>query len=524
MSYPTLAVLVPVADWEQGVQRSVMNTGSVWIPQVQCIAMQPEQTQSMGQQVQQPTQACISRSMMQCQGQQYLQVQCPPQQFQQQVPQNGQVQEFIHTTPGFGHTEEASQQCQRRAARRELELELDGLVQKTSSRASEKKSARAQQRFQDEIQRKFIQKLEMEKQLKEFENFQRMQQAQFLMFQQRQFKDRGGAFSRKDTPRTCSQSTDLDSRRASTCPTPQSQDLESQEESEQQMRKKERTAGVTRIGMRVHQDTLTQDRCIELLQEIEELPHGGVPSEILAEIAASVELLSRDIRGCRLVQAALDKVGESEAFQLLHGMRGQVCECTVSAHGNHVVQKAVCCGPSIAEFIAGELLGRGANMARHRYGCRIMCRLVENAMSLDSVRRLVGEVLVEAVTNCRHSFAHHVIQTIVEHGLKRHRSIIAEAMFEEPLANACHRSAIYVIESVILHGTDEDRSDALKLLGSVEAVDTMARSQYGCYVISALLRLEGFDRARARACLEELADQLGETKYGTKVLEDLSLL
>lgn len=263
-------------------------------------------------------------------------------------------------------------------------------------------------------------------------------------------------------------------------------------------------------------------RSAALISKLEAHPERILHDDVVLELSCAVVSLTRDSRGCRLVQAVLDHGCQRQAAQLLAGLKGHISECSVSAHGNHVIQKAARIMPS---FLASELVGRGSVMARHRYACRALCRLVEAAPEDECVQQLIEEVLAvdEVVQNCRSSFGHHVIQSILEHGLPRYRDVIASAMLQDPLANACHRHSIYVLESMILHCSSEVRAEVLRTLGPADSVQTMAQSQYGCYVVSALLQLEGFDSAGARQGLQEMMCELSSAKYGNRLLQDLGL-
>eukprot|EP00913_Durusdinium_trenchii_P022711 g21330.t1 len=69
-----------------------------------------------------------------------------------------------------------------------------------------------------------------------------------------------------------------------------------------------------------------------------------------------------------------------------------------SPHANYVLQKLVTqlTWSKGASFVAWELRGDAADLARHRFGCRIFCRLIEFHAAKEGTEDLVEEVLQEA--------------------------------------------------------------------------------------------------------------------------------
>merc|ERR1712061_298447 len=134
------------------------------------------------------------------------------------------------------------------------------------------------------------------------------------------------------------------------------------------------------------------------------------------------------------------------------------------------------------DFIGKELAGSGARTSRHRFGCRILCRLFEHAAGDKSFEPLIDEILAEAGPLSRHIFGHHVIHTLLEHGL------------------------------------------ASALLSSSVGVRALAQNQYGCYVVKALLRIPGDLGLIAHDQLRCAAADLLECKYGRRLLKDLGIL
>jgi hypothetical protein len=204
------------------------------------------------------------------------------------------------------------------------------------------------------------------------------------------------------------------------------------------------------------------------------LGSGAVQEETLAAIGCASLQLALDVNGCRVLQHALGITDLSAAAQLSAGLRGHVRELIHSPHGNYVLQKVVEVLPiAQASFISQELLGAGAEFARHRFGCRILCRLLEHSAGdeagSDVVTDLVTEVVEDAISLSRHNFGRHVMQSVVEHGRPGQRHEVIRRMCRDLPRNLMNRNASFVIENILIHCSVEERQmiiDEFALCGS----------------------------------------------------------
>merc|ERR1712242_555072 len=96
---------------------------------------------------------------------------------------------------------------------------------------------------------------------------------------------------------------------------------------------------------------------------------------------------------------------------------------------------------SQVSFVPEELRGMGLEVARHRYGCRIFCRLLEHSADHPEPAALIEEVLQDAIGLCRHSFGHYVVQSILEHGTTEQKQHIVDALSDDFLRSVQDRNA-----------------------------------------------------------------------------------
>jgi pumilio RNA-binding family len=233
--------------------------------------------------------------------------------------------------------------------------------------------------------------------------------------------------------------------------------------------------------------------------------------------------LSFEPHGTRLVQEAFGVADRQTAAELVQELHGFVRRAIDSPHANYVLQKVIEVMPRVhIRFILDELRGVADATARHRYGCRILCRLLEYAGSDEGVAALLDEVVEEAGALVFHFFGHHVLQHIFEHGTdwQKHRVAMAICDNMENCAQDPHGS--FIVEAAVRYCSDDDQFElATCVLGSDPTrLVSLASSRFGSHVVRAVLRMPGATAERATRMLLEHATMLEKTKFGRHVLEE----
>lgn len=266
------------------------------------------------------------------------------------------------------------------------------------------------------------------------------------------------------------------------------------------------------------------ERATQLTAQLEE--GGEAMARAITALRGNIRRLSFESAGCRVVQLAMKVADCHEGASLAAELKGHVRDAIASPHANYVIQKVVEALPAaLCSFVAEELMGQGAAVARHCYGCRILCRLLEQSASEASTAKLMDEVLLDAPELVRHSFGHHVIQSVLENGLPEQRRKVASALGNNIMANARNRNASYVLEKALTYCCPEDqRVLASGLLANPDSIVSLAQSQFGGYVVRSLAALRDRNGEKALQYLRHCAPQLLETKHGRRLLEDLKLV
>eukprot|EP00929_Paragymnodinium_shiwhaense_P067009 TRINITY_DN3369_c0_g1_i1.p1 TRINITY_DN3369_c0_g1~~TRINITY_DN3369_c0_g1_i1.p1 ORF type:complete len:448 (+),score=125.77 TRINITY_DN3369_c0_g1_i1:87-1430(+) len=192
----------------------------------------------------------------------------------------------------------------------------------------------------------------------------------------------------------------------------------------------------------------------------EQLKMGGEPMKAaFKSLQRSVRKFCFDNHGCRVLQLAIETGSHADVAVLLRELHGAVPRAAASPHGNYVLQKIIeIMPPAFSIFIAEELLGAAAETARHRFGCRILCRLLEHSSTERHTTQLVEEMLQEAGDLVRHEFGHHVMESILEHGLEVQKQTVVVALEQEMAQNVFNRSALFVLDRAMKQSTPGERS------------------------------------------------------------------
>jgi len=226
-----------------------------------------------------------------------------------------------------------------------------------------------------------------------------------------------------------------------------------------------------------------------------------------------------------VVQLALEHAGQKEAAEMAAELRDNVNTTLESKHGNYVVQKIIEVLPiSAVTFMVKELEDMAFEIARHRYGCRILCRLLEHAAMESGTAKLIDNLLHDARELSRHAYGYHVVKCILEHGLPEDRDRVAYALVGGAQRHAKHRTASFVIEKALAHC--DGHSDARNLLANEllqrpENTIELARHQFGRHVVSQLVRLPGDVSTKAIDNLRRGLSEVQSSKHGRRLVQEL---
>mmetsp|Transcript_56508 Transcript_56508/g.109048 ORF Transcript_56508/g.109048 Transcript_56508/m.109048 type:complete len:423 (-) Transcript_56508:196-1464(-) len=232
--------------------------------------------------------------------------------------------------------------------------------------------------------------------------------------------------------------------------------------------------------------------------------------------------LALDARGCRLLQRALELGDDQQQVLLAHELKGHVCEALESPHANHVLQQVIeLMRPSAVNFIVPELRrwGKPSALARHRYGCRVLERLIEHFPPSD-LALLVDEVLEEALHLCRHVYGNFVMQHVLEHGEQRQKRCIIDVLCSDLSGAALDQHACSVLDKALSYGSPGDQLLlAEQVVNETGLLAAMATMRGGFAATQRLFRVVGGRLLEdARSQLVSQAQEIQRTKHGRALI------
>lgn len=238
------------------------------------------------------------------------------------------------------------------------------------------------------------------------------------------------------------------------------------------------------------------------------------------EVWGCVVPLALDQVGCRVLQSAFDEADSGCRAALANELRGNVCKVLDSPHANHVLQRVVeLLAPQSVRFILQEL-SQGQNpavLARHRFGCRVLERLIEHFPAPWLSEFLQG-VLEDTANLCGNQYGTFVMQHILEHGLPAHKRRIAEALLLDVQWAALDPNAVGVLDSALSYAPLEDQKRlATAILECNGLVHSMACSRRGHSAAVRLLRVLEADGAAGPSLAEARRQLMGRGPDGARV-------
>lgn len=223
----------------------------------------------------------------------------------------------------------------------------------------------------------------------------------------------------------------------------------------------------------------------------------------------------------RAAQLAIQDASAHHAMLLASSLRGQVRRAAQSKHANYVVQKIVEVMPiTTVGFVVEELLGFGYETARHRFGCRLLCRILEHlSPGNDATFRLIEDILQNVEELCSHAFGSYVVRHILEFGLPEHKHRVAVALIPHAGWYAKHKLGSHVVEAALRTCPLEDRGAISTALLADQDIAALATNQFGRHVVRALLSMPGPLKDDTEEALVRVKDQLRHSRFGRGVLQ-----
>lgn len=257
---------------------------------------------------------------------------------------------------------------------------------------------------------------------------------------------------------------------------------------------------------------------------------AAAPTRFLSDpsLTGRVWSLVQRQHGSRAVQAAIDACTTNQQREALASeLKGHVWDAIRCPNANFVVQRLIVkMRPQASQMFIDEILERGSKgclqVARHKYACRIMQRLLEHCRN-EQVAPIIDAILKDTNSLSRHPYGNYVMQQLFEYGTPEQRSKACKLLEIQaaPLASDCYGSA--VVAKALTHCSEQDRLRVANILANEPGlVTTMARTRHG-HTVSELVLQESQGLSRERAW-QEICSQallLRANRYGRVLLANV---
>jgi len=246
---------------------------------------------------------------------------------------------------------------------------------------------------------------------------------------------------------------------------------------------------------------------------------------VLGMLKGKVQRFAMDPRGCRVLQRVLELAADEEQADIASELRGHVCEALESPHGNHVLQRCVeLMRPSGVAFILRELFAdrKPSSIARHRFGCRLMERLIEH-FPPEQLAECISDILHDAPELCKHVYGNFVMQHVLEHGDQGQRMLVIKALRQDLDRIAIDPHACSVLDKALSYGVLADQRElARAILKHENLLADMAAQRGGFAATQRLFKVADQEMLLdAKRQLQVKAHDIQRSKHGKALLQAL---
>jgi len=247
-----------------------------------------------------------------------------------------------------------------------------------------------------------------------------------------------------------------------------------------------------------------------------------------SSIVGRVWKLSQDPLGSRLVQAALERADSEEQRCLLaHELSGHVLRTMRCPHGNHVLQKIVDTmeQPESLQFIVDAFTHRNrlvVQAAKHRYGCRIVQRLLK-ACPPAQVSEITQTLVEAASTLACHMYGHYVVQHLLQFGTEDQKHQLVRCIEQNAVDIGHSTVGGSVLMTALTHAATEDKAWIARAFAKDPQV-LLFSAQDRCGhagVLAMMSVLQDRGDQHIRANLAQRLDTLRESRFGRVIAKKL---
>jgi hypothetical protein len=227
--------------------------------------------------------------------------------------------------------------------------------------------------------------------------------------------------------------------------------------------------------------------------------HGGSASDASSfqsgtfgeKDEASILAQCFDAQDTRSVQERLERKDKATIAALHAELPGRVGKLMANNNANHVLQaifKNLPPGNELCLLVVQELQGQAADVAMHRYGCRVLCRMLEHRGTSQQGLLLADEALRRGESLLTSQYGSPVAECVLEFGSPPQQQRILD-MLKSRVTLARDKYGSHVMERALEHANEASRAELVESLMQQEGLWT--RSKYGRHVAKRLEKAHG---------------------------------
>lgn len=220
--------------------------------------------------------------------------------------------------------------------------------------------------------------------------------------------------------------------------------------------------------------------------------------------------MAKDQKGTHIMQAAskgLNQDGDDK--YVVNQITLRLEEYWSSPHANHVLQAFIQNMPGtlfcpVVEKLLEEVTEdveckcsserpadcvcrcrmRGVLAARHKFGCRVLERILEHCSDQPVCQQLVKVFTEEhlCVTLMKHNYGNFVMQHVLEHCGDEAKNRIATLLCRHVVVLSRHRISSHVVERAMALCSPEDRSALVSTIVECQSNGSLKNTRYGSFV------------------------------------------
>jgi len=236
---------------------------------------------------------------------------------------------------------------------------------------------------------------------------------------------------------------------------------------------------------------------VEIIAEAQQALADGRPGSIwdLARkdrdcslaVQQSIEIVASEMqRATERQDTAAYERAVYDTWAVLGDLQGYVMDALQHPHANHVIKQIVTCMPTdCIGFVAAELIGKGAWAAKHKYGCRVVLRLIQHCgnggPASECAESVINEVMDNAAELSIDAFGKFVIEELLQSGVKEYQRRVAAVIHPRIIKIARHKHGSGIIEKLLKFCDQDICTDIVnELIAKAETVVSLSRNQSAC--------------------------------------------